>query len=324
MASTIPQATQDKILGTLRNQLGAAEGSLLPPPQQNSANRVPIVSNLSVFQTQSFVGGTQFTLLFNQPTSNQIDHYSVYVAGVGGNQSNLQGPSSVTASPAIIRVSTLSADKVTFYVQTVLKSGLMSSLANSPTCTGTTIAGTINGGDIPAGTISLAQMATQTEGSLITYNASSVATLLTPGTAGYVLSTQGAGALPQYISVPSNQAAIDKTAQTANISSSNVIASLPVTGLYRLTVHIAVTTAATSSSTLPSVSIGYTEGDSSASLSGSLTNISTGNTTATVVTGEALIYAKAATAVTYSTANYASSGATAMQYALHIRLELIS
>lgn len=260
----IPSATQDKILATLRNQLNAAEGSLLPPPQQNNPGRVPVVTNLRVQRVISFVGGTQFTLLFDSPISNQIDHYNIYVAGVTGNLNVLQGPSSVINSPAIVRVSTQSAEKLVFYVQTVLKSGLLSTLASSPTCTGTSIAG-------------VAQSIVQA----------------------------------------------DSTTNTANISTTNLIGALPQTGLYRLTAHIAVVVPGTVSSTLPSISVGYTDGDSAGAISGTVTNTSTGNTTSTIVTGEVILYGAISTPVTYSTSSYASSGATAMQYALHLRLEFL-
>ena len=117
---------------------------------------------------------------------------------------------------------------------------------------------------------------------------------------------------------------VDLTAQSANIGSTNIIASTAAAGMYRISIHIAVTRAATTSSTLPSVSIGYTEQESSASISGIATGTSTGNSTSTTISrGEVIASCAANTAITYSTSGYLSSGATSMQYSVHIRLEYL-
>lgn len=213
----IPVATQNKIIGTLRNQFGTAEGSQLPPPQVG-ANRVPIVTGLVVQNTISFVGGTQFTLQFNAPTGiNNIDHYNIYVSGLTGNPSDFQGPSSATTSPATVRVNTLNAQKVTFFVQTVLSNGLQSILSTSPSCTGTTISGTINTNDIPNGSITLAQLAAETPGALITFASSTgTPTLINPVAVGSVLASNGTTGPPTY-QAPSSLNIV--TAQATRVTS---------------------------------------------------------------------------------------------------------
>ena len=196
----IPDAVADNILAVVRNQSNAAEGPLLPPPQKG-VSRVPLVTQFRVLQTQSFVGGTQFTLGFLEPDTNQqyIDHYNIYVAGISGNLNAIGSPTTAQHSPAIIRVATTSSQRVVFYAQTALKSGMVSPLSVSPTCTGTTIAGQISSSDIPAGSITVAQLADETPGSLITFGSGAgVAQLITPVASGSLLASAGSTVPPTY------------------------------------------------------------------------------------------------------------------------------
>jgi hypothetical protein len=116
---------------------------------------------------------------------------------------------------------------------------------------------------------------------------------------------------------------IDVTGQTANISSTNIVAT-PVNGaIYRISVYEIVTTSAVSSSTLPSVVIGWTDADNATPQTATLTPASpTGNSLTTYVEGDVVIHASSAAPITYSTTGYASNPSTTMQYALHIRTEL--
>jgi hypothetical protein len=87
-----------------------------------------------------------------------------------------------------------------------------------------------------------------------------------------------------------------------------------------------VTTAATTSSTLPACNVIYTDVDSNAAVTRAILSTNAGNTLGTfgalsTATVPILIYAKSGVAVQYSTSSYASSGATAMQYAVHVKLE---
>ncbi|KVF22955.1 hypothetical protein WJ06_10385 [Burkholderia cepacia] len=110
----------------------------------------------------------------------------------------------------------------------------------------------------------------------------------------------------------------DFTAQGGNIANTSLY-SVPTNGFYCMSAHAAVTTAATTSSTLPAVTFYWTDADSGAvQLYTSSTN--TGNSTGTYTqTGQVCFYAKGGTTINYQTSGYASSGATAMQYALHVR-----
>lgn len=87
-------------------------------------------------------------------------------------------------------------------------------------------------------------------------------------------------------------------------------------GLYRITYYARITTAATTSSSL-TITLGWTDGGNSCSLSGAAM---TGNTVTTVQTGTAMVRSDQAGALTYATA-YASVGATSMQYSLDITVE---
>jgi hypothetical protein len=98
-------------------------------------------------------------------------------------------------------------------------------------------------------------------------------------------------------------------AQGASISAVPITLGPLAAGLYRVSYYARITRAATSSSSL-TVSIGFTDGGASRTLSGAAM---TGNTTGTVQSNTWLIRLDQASPVTYSAA-YASSGATSMQY----------
>jgi hypothetical protein len=129
--------------------------------------------------------------------------------------------------------------------------------------------------------------------------------------------------------------AIDLTAQAATITNATLLASGSVqTGMYRLTGWTKVTQAATTSSTSGPMTITFTEGTDSTSLTPTISwmtsagAVATTNATNSVtVTGantfnDFTFFAKTGVAITYSF-TYASSGATAMQFDLHLRLEFL-
>lgn len=126
------------------------------------------------------------------------------------------------------------------------------------------------------------------------------------------------------LAVPLVMATFDRTGQVANVTSSNLITSVPTGGIYEVQCYTIVTTVGTTS-TLPQVNIGWTDVDNGVTQSvASTTNA--GNTTTTMGSGNCgftsacLIDAKLSTAITVSTTGYASTG-TAMQYALHCKLK---
>jgi len=232
---TISQADQLKILGTVRNSFNAAEGSLLPPPQQGQF-RVPFVTTLKVAQTTSFVGGTQFILTFQEPTATvaQIDHYNIFVGGLTGNISQLNSVSTTKGSPATVRVITSLAENVVFTVQTVLKNGLVSDLNASPKCTGTTIAAVINTVDIPNGSITLAQLAPGPAGAILVYNNSGNAASLSDVATGSYLISNGVAAVPVWQAYNFNRILYVATAD-ATVGNTNVETSLVGTGVGSVT-----------------------------------------------------------------------------------------
>lgn len=137
--------------------------------------------------------------------------------------------------------------------------------------------------------------------------------------------------------VPFSVAIIDLTGQSAAIAAATALYTPVVTARHRITYWAKVTTAATTSSILggtTGLALAFQDGTDSVAqavtlpeFSQSGTNLSigtgnTGNATTTVIYGEATIWAKTGVAITYGF-GYTSVGGTAMQYELHINVELI-
>lgn len=119
--------------------------------------------------------------------------------------------------------------------------------------------------------------------------------------------------------------AVQLTAQGANIGTTTAFA-VPATSSrgYRVHIYEIVTRAATTSSTLPTVNIGWTDKNNSTAQTLAVTpGTPTGNSLTTVNFGTFLINALASTNITYSTTAFASVGGTTMQYALLITVEPI-
>ena len=122
----------------------------------------------------------------------------------------------------------------------------------------------------------------------------------------------------------------DATAQAANIGTTTLY-TVPAggEGMYRVSAYVVVTQAATSSSTMPAVDFTWTDVDSGVSSSVWVTATGTNNylgynsQLASPQPAYAIINAKDSTTIQYSTASYASVGATAMQYAVHIKLQFL-
>lgn len=113
-------------------------------------------------------------------------------------------------------------------------------------------------------------------------------------------------------------------AQVANIVNTPVYTPA-ASGLYRVTAYLVVTTVATTSSTLPSATVQFTDADTNIAVGApcSVAVNATGNTLGIFAQGEAIIRAKAATAIGIATQSYASVGGTAMQYAIYFNVEPI-
>ena len=130
--------------------------------------------------------------------------------------------------------------------------------------------------------------------------------------------------------VPVQVGVADLTAQTAAKSATTILTP-SVTGLYRISAYLKVTTAATTSSTLGGVTITFTDGTDSvaqshvmamATQAGAIATTNTGNATTSKLSGSLVIWAKTGVAIQYAI-GYASSGGTAMQYEAHLLIETL-
>lgn len=142
--------------------------------------------------------------------------------------------------------------------------------------------------------------------------------LLTPVFAGPAFSVTN---------VPFVVARINLTAQAANVGVTTLYA-VPTSGAYRVSMYRMVSQAATVSSTAPSVNFTWTDPDFVGATT--ITSIAT-NSANTVATGaldwngnfSSTVNAQAGTLLQYSASGYASSGATPMQFSLHLRVEFL-
>lgn len=142
------------------------------------------------------------------------------------------------------------------------------------------------------------------------------------GSPGGVATLDSTGHVPpsQVTYVNFNSAAI-----AANIAPTTMYA-VPADrgGLYRVSAYGVVTQAATTSSTLPNIGVLWTDNDANVALSANnVTPTNPANAPGAFGNGDAVISARGGTNIQFQTSNYASSGATAMQYAVHLRLEYL-
>ena len=99
-------------------------------------------------------------------------------------------------------------------------------------------------------------------------------------------------------------------------------------GMYRVSCYTVITRAASTSSTLPQCGVVWTDLDTSVNAGFYITSSSAANSVGTPGTaagyyGVTTINAAASTNIVYLTNGYASSGATAMQFAIHLKLEYL-
>ena len=120
--------------------------------------------------------------------------------------------------------------------------------------------------------------------------------------------------------LPFQASVVNLTAQAASIGVTTLF-SVVTSGFYRITAKIVRTQIATTSSTLPSLTLAWTDGNNSAAGSTALFATNSTNTLVAVTPLQLIVYAKAGTNITYTTSGYASSGTTPMQYALRIKCE---
>ena len=127
-------------------------------------------------------------------------------------------------------------------------------------------------------------------------------------------------------SVPSSavvQTELALTGQGANVGVTNLVASVPNNARYRVTVYIIITTVDSVSSTLPSVTLAWKDADNSTNQTLTLVASQTGNLLTTKGSATTLISAQSASAISVSTASYASNTPSQMKFSLYVETELL-
>jgi hypothetical protein len=125
--------------------------------------------------------------------------------------------------------------------------------------------------------------------------------------------------------VVTEYAQVNLTGQSGNFTPTTFYL-VPVSGggMYRVSCYEVVTTAATTSSTLPNCGVLWTDGDTSVALSAvTMTPTNTANAIGAFSQGSEIIYVAPNTNIQFQTSNYASVGATGMLYSIRIKLEFL-
>jgi len=123
--------------------------------------------------------------------------------------------------------------------------------------------------------------------------------------------------LPKYVAEDA------RLAQTANVNAQNFY-EVTSSALYRVSAFVVVTQAATTSCVVPSVTINYTEASTGVAVGDLMFNTSTTNQLGSHIAGSIVIQAQQGSSLSYVTSNYASVGATPMQYSVRVLVEKIS
>lgn len=131
--------------------------------------------------------------------------------------------------------------------------------------------------------------------------------------------------------IPSELATVDLTAQAAAITATTLYTPA-ATGMYRISAYLQLTTPGTTSvlGGATGLVLTYNDGDGNVAQSdtvslmaqnGSIVNFINTNTTGTNLNGSVVIYARTGVAIQYAI-GYTSAG-TAMQYAVHLKVEAL-
>ena len=124
-----------------------------------------------------------------------------------------------------------------------------------------------------------------------------------------------------YLPLPSSVVAkIGLTAQTAN-KAAYLTYTAPIQGLYRVTNYIVAVNTATGG-TLPAVTTVFTDQDSSVATTHTLASAST-SAAGTISEETYLAHVATAGTIVLATTSYAAGSGTALQYAVHSRIEYI-
>lgn len=134
------------------------------------------------------------------------------------------------------------------------------------------------------------------------------------GVPGDVWMSTGNATTPAWSTpLPSRTAVTSQTAQSANVNQPSVYNAV-ISGLYRVSCYVVITRAATTSATMPGCSVTYTEPLTTIGMQDIVTLSSVTNTLGAHSGASTVIQAQVGSGIGYATNNYASSGATTMQY----------
>lgn len=117
-------------------------------------------------------------------------------------------------------------------------------------------------------------------------------------------------------------AQVSITGQVANISVLPLYTPI-VSGRFRVSCRLGVTTVDGASSTLPKCTIGWTDPDSNQAETLDITAVNAGNVLTTETQAEAIIKAKAGVPITYLTTGYLSGTPATMAYNLDVGVEAL-
>ncbi len=140
----------NNVVQTLTNVAGDQNIGTAIPPKLNGEFRVPFVKNLRLGPVEVYLGGTQYTLLWDEPDDlSNVSHFNIYVVGALGDNTSPIGPYSAQRSPGVCRIVTTTASVLTFFIQTQLSNGNCSELDRSPSVTAQSASPTINSTALP-------------------------------------------------------------------------------------------------------------------------------------------------------------------------------
>ena len=111
-------------------------------------------------------------------------------------------------------------------------------------------------------------------------------------------------------------------AQAANVNTPALYA-VEASGLFRVSAFVVVSQAATTSSVMPGCSVSYTEATTNTAVQDIVTTTANTNLVGLHTGGSIVIQAREGTNIGFSTSNYASVGATPMQYTVNVKVEAL-
>jgi hypothetical protein len=122
--------------------------------------------------------------------------------------------------------------------------------------------------------------------------------------------------------VPILIASSAKANQAADVGNT-ALATVPASGLYRVSVYQVCTQAATTSSTIPTVAVDFTDADTGVVAPATVGGTLTSNLKGAYQQSSIVISAQQGSTIQWSTSGYASSGATPMQFTVRVLLEYL-